>query len=107
MHRFLLLLMWLSAVSLSPLWAGDVKETKSALETDATGWIDLLPGKDLDGWKRVSIPPKSKLKDKNPWSVDLENKLLICDGVGIHEMLLYDKELGDGIFHVEWKFKKV
>jgi hypothetical protein len=39
--------------------------------------------------------------------VDEKNKLLICDAEKIHEMLLYDKELADGIFHVEWKFKKV
>ncbi len=87
--------------------AADVVETKSALETDAKGWTDLTPGKDLSGWKRVSIPPGSKLKEKNPWSVDAERKVLVCDGVGVHEMLLYDKELTDGVFHVEWSFKKL
>jgi len=69
------------------------------------GWINLMPGKDLAGWKRVPIPPDVKLADKNPWSTD--EKTLICDGVGIKEMLLTDREFGDGIFHVEWRFKKI
>ncbi len=89
--------------------AGEVKETKSVLESDPRGWVDLLTDADLKDWKRVSIPPKSKLKDKNPWSVDAggKEKILVCDGAGIHEMLLYDKELADGIFHAEWRFKKL
>jgi hypothetical protein len=33
--------------------------------------------------------------------------LLLCDGVGVKEMLLHDKEFGDGVFHVEWRFRKV
>jgi hypothetical protein len=87
--------------------AGKVTETKSALESDPIGWTDLLADKSLKGWKRVSIPPKSKLNAKNPWKVDADTGMLVCDGVGIHEMLLFDKELGDGIFHVEWRFKKL
>lgn len=90
-----------------PAPAADQPETKSALETDPKGWEDLLPGKDLKGWKRVPIPPGSELNKKNPWSVDAETKTLVCDGVGVHEMLLYDKELADFIFHVEWRFKKL
>src|SRR5262245_20646096 len=78
---------------------------KSALERDASGWTDLLPGKDLAGWKRLALAPETKLGSKNPWKV--EGGLLVCDGVGIKEMLLYDKQLGDGIFHVEWRFRKV
>jgi len=87
--------------------AAEPTETKSALETDAKGWEDILPGKDLQGWKRVPIPPGGKLNTKDPWSVDAANKVLVCDGVGVHEMLLYDKEIADGIFHVEWRFKPV
>jgi len=80
-------------------------DEKSALERDPKGWIDLLPGKDLAGWKRVPIAPDTKLGAKNPWSV--KGGLLLCDGVGVKEMLLHDKERGDGIFHVEWRFRKV
>src|SRR5213078_3929754 len=90
-----------------PAGAGEVKETKSALESNPKGWTNFLADADLKDWKRVSIPPKSKLKDKNPWKYDTAKKTLICDGVGIHEMLLYNKDIADGIFHVEWRFEKV
>jgi hypothetical protein len=94
------------ALGSRPAPAGEQKETPSALESDPKGWVDLLD-RDLKNWKRVSIPPKSKLKDKNPWKVSDDGATLICDGVGIHEMLLLDRDIGDGIFHVEWKFTKV
>jgi hypothetical protein len=81
-------------------------DSKSALEKDPAGWIDLLKDKDLKEWKRVPIFGK-KLGDKNPWKLDADGKTLHCDGVGVHEMLLYDKELADFIFHVEWRFAKV
>jgi len=99
--------MILGLVGLREAAAGKVTETKSALETDPTGWIDLLADKSLKGWKRVSIPPKSKPNARNPWKVDADTGMLVCDGVGIHEMLVFDKELGDGIFHVEWRFHKI
>jgi hypothetical protein len=78
-------------------------QEKSLLERDPKGWTDLTPGKDLLGWKRVLLPPDTKLNDKNPWK--LEDGLLVCDGVGVKEMLLYDKEFSDGVFHVEWRFR--
>jgi hypothetical protein len=89
------------------LGAADPPETKSALETFKDGWIDLLPEKDLKGWKRVPIPPGSKLSERDPWSAEEKEKMIVCEGAGIHEMLLYEKEFGDGVFHVEWRFKKV
>jgi hypothetical protein len=89
--------------------AGEDKETKSALESDPSGWVDLLTDGELKDWKRVAIPPGGKLNKKNAWSVSGEgkDKVLVCDGVGVHEMLLFDKELADGIFHIEWRFKKL
>lgn len=91
----------------SQLPAQQPVETKSALESDPKGWDDLLAKGDLKGWKRIAIPPGGKLKDKSPWSVDEKTKTIICDGVGFHEMLLYDTEMSDGIFHVEWRFKLI
>ena len=85
--------------------AADPRETKSALENDPAGWTDLF-GKGLEGWKRVAIPAGSKLGDKDPWKYDAASGVLSCDGVGVHEMLLHQKEQGDGIFHVEWRFQK-
>ncbi len=38
----------------------------SALDQDPKGWVDLLSGKDLRGWKRVPIPPDKTLNAKNP-----------------------------------------
>lgn len=80
--------------------------TKSALETDSTGWIDLFPGKNLKGWKRMPLAPDEKLDARNPWSADDKNKLLLCDGIKIKEMVLHDRPFKDGIFHVEWRFRK-
>ena len=71
-----------------PLVSAADKGGKSALESDPAGWTDLMPGKDLKGWKRIPLPPDEKLNAKNPWSVDETGKILICDGVGIKEMLL-------------------
>jgi hypothetical protein len=100
---------WFGAVLLAGavacLASAEQAESKSALETHPIGWIDLLKDKDLKDWKRVPIPVGSKLSERNPWK--LEGQTLLCDGVKIHEMLLYDKEFSDGIFHVEWRFRKL
>ena len=90
-----------------PAAGGEAKGGKSALETDPAGWTDLLADKGLKGWKRVPIPPGGKLSTKDPWSLDAAGGLLVCNGVGIHEMLLYGREFGDGILHVEWRFAKL
>jgi hypothetical protein len=79
-------------------------DQKSALETDPKGWVDLLAN-GLKNWRRVPIPAKSKLKDRSPWSLSSDGKTLSCDGVGYHEMLLFDREIGDCVLHVEWRFK--
>ncbi|HLJ98255.1 MAG TPA: DUF1080 domain-containing protein [Gemmataceae bacterium] len=106
-------LLWIIAVSigaiaaLMPAPAAEPQEDSSALQKDPTGWIDLLAGKDLNHWKRVPIPPGSPLKSKNPWSLDPNTHELVCDGADIHEMLLYEEPFDDGIFHVEWRFKKI
>jgi hypothetical protein len=66
------------------------------------GWLDLLPGKDLKGWRRVPIKP---LAAKPVWRVD-GNGILVVDGVDAIEMLLHEREFGDGILHVEWRFRR-
>jgi len=86
---------------------GQDKPTPSALESDPTGWVDLLPGPDFKGWKRVPVPATAKLRQQSPWSVDTASKVLVCNGVGVHENLQYERELADFVFHVEWRFKKV
>jgi hypothetical protein len=80
-------------------------ETKSALQSDPQGWVDVLPPADLKGWYRVPVPPTGQL-GREQWHVDAEKKVLICDGDGGHDMLLFDKEIGDAIFHVEFCYTK-
>jgi hypothetical protein len=81
-------------------------ETKSALETDPAGWVDILPPADLRGWYRVAVPPTGKL-GREQWHVDADKKVLICDGDGGHDMLLFDTEFGDAIFHFECCYTKI
>jgi hypothetical protein len=80
--------------------------TPSALEADPQGWLDILPSADLKGWYRVPVPPTGKL-GREQWHVDTAKNLLICDGDGGHDMLLYDKEIGDAIFHFECCYTRI
>ncbi len=81
-------------------------DSRSALEADPQGWMDILPPVDLKGWYRVSVPPTGKL-GREQWHVDVERKVLICDGDGGHDMLLTDKEYADAIFHFEFRYTKI
>ena len=81
-------------------------EAQSRLESDSQGWVDILPPADLKGWFRVPVPPTGQL-GREQWHVDGEKKVLICDGDGGHDMLLFDKEIGDAIFHVEFCYTKI
>jgi len=80
--------------------------TPSALETESSGWVDILPPADLKGWTRIPVPPGAPL-GKQQWSVDKSTKTLICEGDGGHDMLLFDREIGDAIFHFEFRYTKV
>jgi hypothetical protein len=80
-------------------------EASSRLQSDPQGWVDLLPPTNLKGWFRVPVPPAGQL-GREQWHVDPEKKLLICDGDGGHDMLLFDKEIGDAIFHFEFCYAK-
>jgi hypothetical protein len=84
----------------------DSGTAKSALETDPQGWQDILPPADLTGWYRVPVPPSGKL-GRDQWHVDTAQKVLICDGDGGHDMLLFDKEIGDAIFHFEFRYTRI
>jgi hypothetical protein len=68
--------------------------------------MDILPSADLKDWHRVPVPPSGKL-GREQWHVDLARKVLICDGDGGHDMLLYREEFGDAIFHFEFCYTKV
>ena len=72
-------------------------------ELAAEGWENLLPPASLHGFKRVPLDP---LADKTVWQVRSDGSLFI-DGVGAKEMLLSERQLGDGSLHVEWRFLRV
>ena len=81
-------------------------ESPSALEADPQGWVDILPPADLKGWYRVAVPPTGKL-GRQQWHVEPDKKMLVCDGDGGHDMLLFEKEFGDAIFHFEFRYVRV
>jgi hypothetical protein len=70
----------------------------------AADFANILPDESLKGWTRIPIPPVDGLKPKLQWRVDPAQKALICTGDGGHEWLRYDRELGDFILQVEWRF---
>ena len=88
------------------LCAADKAEEKSALETDPTGWEDIMPDPSLKGWRRIPVPPGSAL-GRDQWHVDPVNKLLVCDGDGGHDMLLTEAEYGDVVFHIEFRYTRI
>jgi hypothetical protein len=83
--------------------------SKSAYEVDSKGWTDLVAkaGKELDNWTRGPIPPTGRLNPQNQWSVEDATGYLVCEGDKGHEWLRYDREVGDFVFHVEWRFTPV
>lgn len=81
-------------------------EVPSRLESNPQGWVDILPPADLKGWYRVPVPPTGQL-GREQWHVDAEQKVLICDGDGGHDMLLFEKEIGDAVFHFEFRYTKI
>jgi hypothetical protein len=89
-----------------PLQGAETPGTRSALEADPQGWVDILPPSDLKGWYRVPVPPSGQL-GREQWHVDAEKHLLICDGDGGHDMLLLNQEYGDATFHLEFCYTKI
>lgn len=81
-------------------------KNKSRLESEPDGWRDILPAADLKGWRRVPVPPGAAL-GRGQWHVDESNKVLVCDGDGGHDMLLFDEEIGDAVFHVEFRYTRI
>jgi hypothetical protein len=76
----------------------------AGLAAQAAESVDLLPDEALHGWTRIPIPPVDGLRPKLQWRVDSARHVLICTGDGGHEWLRYDKELGDFILQVDWRF---
>jgi Domain of Unknown Function (DUF1080) len=91
--------------SLAPVIPGK----QSELDRDPTGWTDLLVegGPEFKGWTRTTLHPTDKLSEKTQWSFDPSTGIALCEGNGGHDWMRWDKELGDFVYHVEWKFTPV
>lgn len=88
-------------------------QSQSALESDPTGWKNLLADKTLKEWVRGPLGAAGQLRpgqmsDPSPWKLDSSGQILSCAGDKVgHEWLRYEPELGDFLAHVEWRFIKV
>jgi hypothetical protein len=99
----------LAVLLLNALAAGNaaaVTPSPGALETDASGWVDVMPSADLKDWSRVPVPPGAPL-GKQQWHVEESGKMLVCEGDGGHDMLLCNREFSDAVFHVEFRYTKI
>lgn len=74
----------------------------SALEREPQGWADIMPGPQLQGWTRLGIPPIPRAPESQ-WKLR-PDRVLECEGDRGHDWLRFDKEQGDFIFHVEFRY---
>jgi hypothetical protein len=70
-----------------------------------TDWENITPDPSFIGWTRLPLPPEKPLEAASQWRV--EGGTVICEGNGPHEWLRFDRELGDFIFQVEWRFTRL
>jgi hypothetical protein len=88
-------------------------QTKSALESDSTGWVNLLADKSLREWTRTPLGANpivraGSLDDPSPWKLDPTGGVLMCDGKNSgHELFRYVTELTDLVLHAEFRFQLV
>jgi|SRR5271157_1006913 len=94
------LIITISFLLSATLWA----QTRNALPSDTSGWIDILPDESFKGWTRVAIPPDKALDSVSQWKLDKARRVIICEGDRGHEWLRYDREFANFILHVEWRF---
>lgn len=94
---------------LAPAPAPDSAPNASALQRTPEGWTDLLAGAgpDLKGWTRGPIPSTGTRSAESQWSLDPATGVLVCSGTGGHEWARWDREQGDFLYHVEWRFTPV
>jgi hypothetical protein len=84
-------------------------QTKSALESDRSGWTNLLADRSLKDWVRGPLGANpivraGSMSDPSPWKLDPSGEILVCDGKNAgHELLRYAPELKDFVVHVEYR----
>jgi hypothetical protein len=88
-------------------------QTKSALESDGTGWTNLLADRSLKDWVRTPLAGNpivraGSMTDPSPWKLDSTGEILACDGKSVgHELFRYAVELQDLVLHAEYRFVPV
>jgi hypothetical protein len=86
-----------------------VGQTKSALESDGSGWTNLLADKSMKDWVRMPLAGNpivraGSMSDPSPWRLGPSGEILTCDGKNAgHELLRYASELKDFVVHVEYR----
>ena len=89
-------------------------QTPSAFETDPKGWQNLLADTTMKNWVRGPMGAVGKLPvGSHGWS-RLPGRwtrppgLPLCEGDKAgHEWLRFDTEVGDVVYHVEWRLTRV
>jgi hypothetical protein len=101
-------------IAIGLAWCSGVQQpSRSALESDPAGWVDLIAERSLKNWVRVPMGPvgtlpAGKAEEPSPWAVNAAGDTLACDGAAAgHEMLRLRTEHADFILHVEWRFTKL
>jgi hypothetical protein len=88
-------------------------QTQSALESDRSGWTNLLADKSMKDWVRTPLAGNpivraGSLGDPSPWKLDPSGESLTCAGKNAgHELLRYGPELKDFVLHAEFRFMPV
>jgi hypothetical protein len=88
-------------------------QTQSALESDRSGWVNLLADKSLKDWVRTPLSGNPIVRagstsDPSPWKFNQTGDILFCDGKSVgHELLRYAQELKDLVIHAEFRFPPV
>jgi hypothetical protein len=88
-------------------------QNKSALESEPSGWLNLLADRSMKEWTRVPLAANAfahagNISEPSPWSLNAAGDLLSCDGdKSGHEWLRYGPELKNFIIHAEFRYPPV
>ncbi len=84
-------------------------QTRSVLESDPQGWINLLADKTMRDWVRGPLAATGQLRagsmsEPSPWKLDPSGTILVCEGERVgHEWIRYAPELTNCVLHADWR----